>query len=321
MSKMCEFGSVREPGLPSVSVIIPHWNTPDLLHRCVDALGGRDGGVPSEVLVVDNGSEPIHRPRLGPLREVTPVYNDSNRGFAAACNQAAAIARSEYLLFLNTDVELAPEDLPALVDCLATHPELAAIAPLARRTSKQVESPAMHFLNPVNHIAGLLGRGRRRPFVRRVRGHGMSVVEADWLRASTLLVRADVFREVCGFDEAYFFYGEDEDFAWRLARRGYRVAVCQDVVVDDIGGASARRAGHWAAASLYEGQLRFLERRFGGGVAAGYRVAVSFTLTAKWLRARMVSLFGASRVAESIDSVPTILRHLWAPRKARIVAA
>ncbi len=224
-------------------------------------------------------------------------------------------------MFLNTDVELAPEDLPALVDCLAAHPELAAVAPLARRASKQVESPAMHFLNPVNHIAGLLGRGRRRPFARSVRGHGMPVVEVDWLRASTLLVRADVFRELCGFDEAYFFYGEDEDFAWRLARRGYRVAVCQDVVVNDIGGASTRRAGHWTAASLYEGQLRFLERRFGRWVAAGYRVAVSFTLAAKWLRARMVSLFGTSGMADSIDSVPTILRHIWAPRKARIVAA
>ncbi len=80
MSRMCEFSSVREPGRPSVSVIIPHWNTPDLLHRCVDALSVQEGGSPCEILVVDNGSEPINRPRLGPLREVTPVYNDRIAG-------------------------------------------------------------------------------------------------------------------------------------------------------------------------------------------------------------------------------------------------
>ena len=74
--------------------------------------------------------------------------------------------------------------------------------------------------------------------------------------------------------------GLGREHALLLGARGAQV------VVNDIGGASARRAGHWTAASLYEGQLRFLERRFGGWVAAGYRVAVSFTLAAKWLRAR-----------------------------------
>jgi GT2 family glycosyltransferase len=300
---------------------VPHWNTPDLLHRCVAAVTSQSKPPSTEILVVDNGSTEIHRPRLGPLRGVTPVYNDSNRGFAAACNQAAAIARGRYLLFLNTDVELGDGDLASLVDCLERSPELAAVAPLARRASKCVESPAMHFLNPVNHIAGLLGFGRRRPFARHAKAAGRPVAEVDWLRASTLLVRADVFRAFCGFDEAYFFYEEDEDFSWRLARKGYRVAVCQDVVVNDIGGATARHAGHWPAASLYTGQLRFLGRRFGPVIASAYRVAVSVTLALKFLRARARSLFVSREESGPADSVPVVLRSLWSARKAPIAAA
>lgn len=307
-------------GGPTVSVIVPHWNTPDLLHRCVAAVASQSRPSSTEILVVDNGSSEIHRPRLGPLRGVTPVYNESNRGFAAACNQAAGIARGRYLLFLNTDVELREGDLSTLVDCLERHPELAAVAPLARRPSKRVESPAMNFLNPVNHIAGLLGLGRRKPFARRARAAGRAVAEVEWLRASTLLVRADVFRAFCGFDEAYFFYEEDEDFSWRLARRGYRVAVCQDVVVDDIGGATARLAGDWPAAALYEGQLRFLARRYGRIIASVYRVAVSCALVAKFLRARSFSLFALRRESGPADSVPIVLRSLWSARKAHIAA-
>jgi GT2 family glycosyltransferase len=292
-----------------------------LLHRCVAAVTSQSTPNSTEILVVDNGSSEIHRPRLGPLRGVTPVFNDTNRGFAAACNQAAAIARGRYLLFLNTDVELGEGDLSSLVDCLERHPELAAVAPLARRPSKSVESPAMHFLNPVNHIAGLAGFGRRKPFARRARAAGLPVAEVEWLRASTLLVRADVFRMFCGFDEAYFFYEEDEDFAWRLARRGYRVAVCQDVVVDDIGGATAAQAGHWPAAALYEGQLHFLQRRYGAAVASAYRVALSCALVVKFLRVRAVSLFARRRESAPADSVPVVLRSLWSTRKAHIAAA
>jgi len=107
------------------------------------------------------------------------------------------------------------------------------------------------------------------------------VRDVPWARASTLLVRRDVFLSIGGFDEGFFFYEEDEDLCWRMRRRGYRIGVVDSVRVRDVGGASAALAGDWPAVELYRGQLRFVRRRFGRGGEALYRMSVSVALAAK----------------------------------------
>jgi GT2 family glycosyltransferase len=284
-----------------ITVIVPHRNTPRELAACLAAIP-RAVAASAEIIVVDNGSSSDRLPVTTPRALVEIVRNATNRGFAAACNQAVIRARGDLLLFLNSDAELMPDSLEALVSVLERAPELAAVGAVEQPPSGPLASPARRFLGPLDHAAGISGI----PFLRCARDSlpvpTANVVEAPWLRASALLVRARVFRAVGGFDEGFFFYEEDEDLCWRLRRRGHRVAVCRDAVVRHVGGLSVSAEGAWPWLSLHRSQLRFVSRRAGRGAVWLYRLSVSLVASAKAIarpsaRPRLLSL----------------LRHLWLP--------
>lgn len=307
---------------PDLSVVIVHWNTPDLLRSCVLSL--RDGlrGIENEVIVVDNGSTGTAAPTVWPGPGLQLVHLGENRGFAAAANRGASIARGRSILFLNSDVRLSPRSGSKLLTALASDSRLAAVAACAECEDRTRHYPGLRFLTPFNHALGLLGLRRRRELTAQTEHaeQGEHTEQADeaaahaprvvpWVRASTMLVRRDAFAAVGGFDEGFFFYEEDEDLCWRLARRGYRSAVAENVTVPDVGGAStklAKRVDDWPTRALYAGQLRFVRRRLGRGAVAPYRLSISIALAVKILAATLLARRSTAR------NYFQVLRSLWA---------
>lgn len=299
--------------IPEVSIIIVHWNTPGLLTRCLAGVAAAVAGLTYETIVVDNGSKPSARMSVQSARGLVALYNSTNRGFAVAANQGAAIARADLLLFLNTDVSLTPGSVAGLVSCLRRRPHLAALAATAVAEGGRERHAGLNFLNPINHAGEMLGLGGPRP-LRRSRGAkectGSGIHEADWLRASTVLVRTPAFRSVCGFDEGYFFYEEDEDLCWRLRRRGYDVAESRDLRVQDPGSLSAAQVRDWATLCLYRGQQRFMRRRGGATALLTYRVCVTVAIMAKAMRG---SFGRAGHLCYRHGRATAIVRSLWQP--------
>src|SRR3954468_1701828 len=113
------------------SVIIPSWNTRELLGRCLDSLATQELPGGFETVVVDNastdGTAELLRERAERVRALT---NERNVGFAAANNQAAREARGRILVFLNSDTELlAPDTLRRLVEAVE-QPGVGVAGPL-----------------------------------------------------------------------------------------------------------------------------------------------------------------------------------------------
>lgn len=286
-----------------ISAVIVHWNTPDLLLRCLEGLSEAHEQRRVEILVVDNGSREGGFPDIGEVPGLRIMRNPGNHGFARAANQGAAAARGEFLLFVNADAVLSGPDLDRLEAALAADPGLAAVAPWAVGPDGTLRSPAMRFLDPFNHAAGLLGLGPGRSYAT----GDAELADVDWVSASVLLVRASAFEGLCGFDESYFFYGEDEDLCWRLGRRGYRVAVHRGVRVCDDRGASTRQVPDWSERQLYRGHLRFMRRRGGPLAVLAYRVAVSVALAVKML---FGPFRGRGRAAATGGHL-AVLRCIW----------
>ena len=94
-----------------VSILIVNWNTRELVLSCLDSLPGTVGGVSCEVIVVDNGSIDGSADALDQHREITVIRNRRNLGFAAAVNQAYRRSTGEFVLLLNSDVDLTPDAL------------------------------------------------------------------------------------------------------------------------------------------------------------------------------------------------------------------
>ena len=91
-----------------ISVVIVHWNTPDILKKQLSKLKPSSQ---TEVIVVDNNSDTLPVVK-SPYRF---VRCSQNKGFAAGCNRGAAIAKGEWLLFLNPDTHLTTPELESFV--------------------------------------------------------------------------------------------------------------------------------------------------------------------------------------------------------------
>lgn len=204
---------------PRISIIIPAWNNLGLNRRCLESIFHHRQQVSAEVVVVDNGStdgsleffrdqEAAGRIRL--------LANESNLGFAKACNQGAREAEGELLLFLNNDTEALHGWLDALDQCVQAHPQAAVVGAKLLYPDESIQHAGVVFTNAwrVQHI--YKGFHRLHPAVNKER-------EFQAVTGACMLVRRDVFMEVEGFFEGYVNGLEDLDLCLRIRKLGWQV--------------------------------------------------------------------------------------------------
>src|SRR5262245_27262075 len=121
-------GSARNSIAP-VSIVIPTFNRLDLTRACLKAIQAHTPDDQYEIIVVDNASTDATREFLTNEQRagrITAILNDTNAGFARACNQGAAVAQGKFVLFLNNDTEVKPGWLEPLVRTLEADPRIGA---------------------------------------------------------------------------------------------------------------------------------------------------------------------------------------------------
>lgn len=112
---------------PHWSVVVPSYDRPEELRRCLAALQGLDAGpeITIEIVVVDDGgarpAQPIAESIPGPHR--IRVHRQHNQGPAAARNAGAQHARGRWLAFTDDDCRPRSDWLVGLGTALAEHPD------------------------------------------------------------------------------------------------------------------------------------------------------------------------------------------------------
>src|SRR5688572_22213393 len=88
-----------------VSVIIANWNTKDLIKQCVESIfNSLPPDFKFEIIVIDNGSTDGSREYLLSLGDkILLILNDTNEGYAKACNKGMKVAKGKYILLLGSD--------------------------------------------------------------------------------------------------------------------------------------------------------------------------------------------------------------------------
>lgn len=211
---------------PLVSIVIPAWNKWDYTRRCLDSLQATRAEVPYEVIVVDNASTDETATAL-PLRPEVRVHrNERNLGFARACNQGAALARAPHVLFLNNDTEARPGWLRPMVRLLTSAPDIAMVGSklLFPDGTLQHAGVAVAYARPMP-ISPYHVHYRLPPEA------SVQPLELNCVTAACMLVRADVFRRLEGFDEAYRNGYEDVDLCLKVREAGLRIAYTPESVL------------------------------------------------------------------------------------------
>lgn len=196
-----------------VSFVILVLDRVDLLEGCLTTVGASTS-LPSEVVVVANGTPEAALSGIGQRHEIQLVRSDVNLGFAGGCNLAAELAVGDHLVFVNDDSRLDPGCVDHLVRRALGEPTAGAVGSriAAGDGSLQEAGGIIWSDGTTAHVGRDLPTGDTTYLTPR---------EVDYCSANGLLVRRSAWDAVGGFDEAYYpGYYEDADLCMKLRAHG-----------------------------------------------------------------------------------------------------
>ena len=277
-------------------------------------------GVDLHVVVVDNasGDFPILSQAVddnGWSSWVRLVLAPRNGGFAYGNNlgiQQAMENGADYLLLLNPDTQVRPRAIESLVAFLLQHPEVAIAGPSFENVDGTEWPIAFRFPSIGTEFCAALGIGLvTRLLGDRTVARRMSAVtqRVDWVSGAAMMIRAQVFRTIGGFDEGYFLYFEETDFCFRAARSGFATWYFPASRVMHIMGQSTnvvieswsrpqRLPGYW-----FESRRRYLAASLGITAAMMADLLVLLAYPVGYLKQRVLG--------RAHTTVPHYLADLW----------
>jgi hypothetical protein len=219
-----------------VAVVIPSWNSLELLPDCLDSLRGQ--GAELELLVVDNGSVDGSVDYLR-ARGVAFRALPRNVGFAAAVNLGVSSTSAAAVLILNSDTVLEPGCVAELLRALGDDPGLGGIQPRILQLEGRGRIPGA--------AARLYSAGQALMRDGRAYELGLGEPQALWsaerrevfgVCGAACLLRREAFERLGGYDESYFAFYEDVDLNVRARIAGWRFEYVPEAVVWHVGSAS-----------------------------------------------------------------------------------
>lgn len=201
----------------NVSVIIPVFNSPAYLGRCLEAVLA-SAYVGYECIVVDDGSTDDTRAvaRRFPVKLI--VSPGGPYGPAYARNRGAEAARGDILLFVDADVIITPDTIRKVVETMAGRPQLAAVF------GSYDDSPdGQEFLSQYKNLF--------HHFVHQQANEGAATF---W--AGCGAVRREVFLALGGFDVQRYSRPciEDIELGYRLRAAGHQIALNKQIQVKHL---------------------------------------------------------------------------------------
>jgi len=298
---------------PTASIVIVTHNGRAHLEACLQAVASQDG-VDAETIVVDNassdGTGEFLRERFPSVRV---VRLSENRGFAGGNNAGVREARGRYVALLNNDTIPEPVWLRSLIDGLDER------AGFALTTSRIVYMHDPGIIDSAGDSVIRWGGAFKRH-------HGApaaaaaDTAEVFGICGAACLMPKQVFDELEGFDEDFFFSHEDVDLSYRARLRGYRCRYVPGAVVRHHGGATSGKASAFA---VFHGQRNLewmyvkdtpsslLWRTLPGHLLYNAAAAVHFARTGRFgsfARGKLAALAGLPRMLRKRREVQAAAR-------------
>lgn len=225
------------------SVVILNWNGRSWMERFLPKVVEATLSADTEVVVADNGSTDDSLPWLkANLPMVRLICLDRNYGFAEGYNRAIQTLDAEYVVLLNSDVEVTEHWLEPLISYMDAHTEVAACQP------KILSLNAPEYFEHAGAAGGFIDRlgypfcrGRIQSYVEQDRHQYDTVCDVFWTTGACLCVRCQDYLEAGGLDARFFAHMEEIDLCWRLRSRGCRLVCIPQSAVYHVGGGTLNK--------------------------------------------------------------------------------
>ena len=258
----------------TVDVVIVAYNSGDTIRDCVEPLLGRRD---IRVIVIDNASPDQSGAALAGLPLVC-VRMPRNGGFSYGCNAGWRMGTGPYVLFLNPDAVIEPEDVLTLSAALGADDSTGLIGPLIRNSDGTVHHSQRCFPRFISSLARAFWIHRifpnarwsdevqRAPQLYDDRNH------PEWISGACFMMRRSTLEDIGGFDETYFLYSEDIDICHRVWDADLRVTFEPTAECRHQGGASAPRASMLPVVA--RSRVRYARAHGGRGAEFGQRLGI-----------------------------------------------
>ncbi|MFZ5878380.1 MAG: glycosyltransferase family 2 protein [Chloroflexota bacterium] len=219
-----------------MSIIIVNWNVWDDLRECLESIFVSSFPEEMEVIVVDNASSDCSVANVqSQFPNVRIIANSTNAGFPKANNQALAVARGEFVLFLNPDTVIAPGTLSGCVSALRSQADIGLLGCKIKYPDGSIQYEGarnfpslrtifwevfyLHMLFPKSPLFGekLMGNWNHE-----------GSRDVPCLLGAFMMGRRSLLVEMGGMDESVFMFLEDVDLCFRTVKNGWRVHYLAD---------------------------------------------------------------------------------------------
>ncbi|HIQ04228.1 MAG TPA: glycosyltransferase [Anaerolineae bacterium] len=233
-----------------LAIVIVNFNTQALLRDCLRSVFASEGDFTYRVCIVDNASSDGSAEMVrAEFPQVDLIANSENVGYPRANNQglrhfgfndvgSQPHSRSEhdsirlprYILLLNPDTVLPPTALREMMSFMDARPDCGIAGPkLVRQDGSLDLACRRSFPTPEISFWRMVGMSRLFPRHPRFGRYNLThldpdvLTEVDSVVGAFMMVRREAILQVGLLDEAFFMYGEDLDWAYRVKQQGWRV--------------------------------------------------------------------------------------------------
>ena len=225
----------------STAIVILNWNGREQLQTFLPSVVNHSPD--AEVIVADNAStdDSISWVQKN-FPSVRIISLTQNHGYAGGYNEALKFVDAEFLVLLNSDVEVTEHWLAPMITALQTNEKNAACQP------KILSYREKDFFEYAGAAGGFIDQYGI-PFCR---GRILGSIEKDkqqynqpglifWATGACLCIRNSVFKKAGGFDADFFAHMEEIDLCWTIHRMGYDIAYIPSSTVYHVGAATLKK--------------------------------------------------------------------------------
>ncbi len=251
-----------------VDIVIVNWNSGHYLSTCIQSvLLHFNLEMIATIFIVDNNSSDQSIKSLPANNKIRIITNDSNLGFAKACNQGFKLCESQYILLLNPDTQLFETTLPDCISFMNAKNEVDILGCQLLLGNGEISKSCSRFPSPGGIFRDSTGLPKIAPTIFRP---GIIMTEwdhrssryVDQVMGAFMFMRRSVFNKLGYFDEQFFVYYEEVDFSKRLALAGGKSFFNADIKAIHFGEGTTSAVKGFRLFLNLQSRLRYAKKHF-----------------------------------------------------------
>jgi GT2 family glycosyltransferase len=262
-----------------ISIVIVNYKVKEYIANLLNSIYKAQKQFNLQIIVVDNNSEDDSITYLrNKYPDVTYIENHENLGFGKANNQGFDIAEGKYTLVINPDTLVSEDTLEVLMQhmeenslcgasgCKILNPD-GTFAPESKRSVPTISTA----------IAKVLGFNKLFPQHKILGSYYLGWIGEDEqssipvLSGCFMFWRTSVLKQLDGFDERFFMYGEDIDLCYRIQNTDYYIDYVPKTSIIHYKGESTRKGDMRYVKIFNKALYQFFEKHHSSNYSSIFR--------------------------------------------------